>query len=110
MSDLRQQMREDRAIRNSARALLEADVAQLRQDFTSKSLGERVLGNIGEGAKDVLERAGDTADNNRGVLAALLGAVVLWFARNPILSLFAADEEELIESDPEVGETYGQEE
>lgn len=89
----KQQLREDRAIRDAARALVKADVAHLKQDLSSKSLGDRLFGTVGEGAKDVLEKAGDAAENNRGVLAALVGALVLWFARNPIMELFADEDE-----------------
>ncbi|WFL76983.1 hypothetical protein P7228_13435 [Altererythrobacter arenosus] len=94
MADLKRQMQEDRALRDAARALLDADVAHLRNGLASKSIGERVLDNIGEGAKDVFESAADAADNHKGALAALIGAIVLWFARNPIMSLFFDDEED----------------
>lgn len=94
MADLKRRMHEDRALRDAAKALVEADVAHLRNGLQSKSIGERVLGNIGEGAKDVFESAADVADNHKGALAALIGAIMLWFARNPILSLFFDDEEE----------------
>lgn len=93
MADLKRRMYEDRALRDAAKALVEADVAHLRNGLQSKSIGERVLGNIGEGAKDVFESAADVADNHKGALAALIGAIMLWFARNPILSLFLDDEE-----------------
>lgn len=100
MADAKQQLREDRAIRDAARALVKADIAHLKHDLSGKSLGDRLFGSVGEGAKDVLERAGEAADNNRGVLAALVGAVVLWFARNPIMELFA-DETEGEDTHPE---------
>lgn len=94
MAGSKQQLREDRAIRDAARALVKADMAHLKQDLSGKSLKDRVFGPVGEGAKDVLERAGEAADNNRGVLAALVGAVVLWFARNPIMELFSDEDED----------------
>ena len=34
------------------------------------------------------------AENNKGALAALLAAVIVWFARNPLLSLLGLGEEE----------------
>ena len=93
MSKLKRQMLEDRALRDAARALIEGDVAHLRSDLSAKGIGERVIGSVGEGATDVFERATEAADNHRGVLAALIGAVVLWFARNPILELFSDEED-----------------
>ena len=93
----RQQLREDRALRDAARALVHADIAHLKRDLKTRGLGDRLFGTMGDGAKDVLEKASEAADNNRGVLAALTGAMVLWFARNPLLDLIfgtAEDEEE----------------
>ena len=92
MSDLERRMIEDRAIRDAAKALVHADYAHLRADFAGKGIGERMLDNVGEGARDVFERAADAAETHRGVLAALIGAVFVWFARNPIMSLFVAEE------------------
>jgi hypothetical protein len=94
MSDAERRMIEDRRLRDAALALVKADFAHLQHDLTTRSLGARFLDRISEGATDVFEEAVDVAENNRGVLATLLAAVLLWFARNPILALFERDEEE----------------
>lgn len=100
MSDLKAQMREDRAIRDAARALVEADVAQLKITFSGKSLAKRVTDRVSEGAQDIFEEAVEAADSNRGALATLIAAVVLWFAHNPIMSLFEdEDDDEADDSD-----------
>ena len=91
MTDLERRMREDRAVRDAAKALVSADIAYVKSSMSAKTIGERVLDSVGEGAKDVVEQAADAAENNRGVFAVLIGAVVLWFARNPIMSLFDDD-------------------
>ncbi len=104
MSELKQQMREDRTIRDAARGLVEADIANLRADLASKSLGERVLGRVGESASQLLDHVGESAQNNRGILATLLGAIALWFARNPIMSLFSDNEDSDCESEAKDGE------
>lgn len=88
---LARQLREDRALRDAARALFQADVAHLRADLAERSISERIVDRIGEGASDVLEEAMEVADNNKGVIATLVAAIVLWFARNPILGIFADD-------------------
>ncbi|TNE31845.1 MAG: hypothetical protein EP350_06955 [Alphaproteobacteria bacterium] len=93
MTDLKRQMIEFRTLRDAARSLLEADIANLRADLISKSLSERMLDRVGESASQLLDQAGETAQNNRGTLAVLLGAMALWFARNPIMSLFSDDED-----------------
>jgi len=85
---LSRQLREDKALRDAALALVKADLAHLRGDLTGKSLGARFVDRMSEGAVDVFEDAVEVADDHKGVLATLLAAVVLWFARNPILSLF----------------------
>ncbi|MEP5939060.1 MAG: hypothetical protein ABJ239_12095 [Erythrobacter sp.] len=87
MSKRKDQMHEDKALRDTARSLLSADISHVKNIMSGPSLGKRLAGRIGDGATDVLEKAGDQADNHRGILAALIGGIVLWFARNPILAL-----------------------
>lgn len=88
MTDRRTQMLEDRYLRDSARALVEADVAHLKADLAQKGVGARIADRAKEGATDLYDEAVDMAGDNKGAIAALLGAVVLWLARNPILSMF----------------------
>lgn len=80
-------------LRNSAHALFKADVANLRADLAAKSVGDRIVDRIHEGAVDIFEEGVELADNNRGIAAGLVGAVVLWFARDPILALFTGDDD-----------------
>lgn len=94
MSDRKAQMLADRHLRNSARALVDADIENLKATFSGKSLGERAFDRVREGAVDVYEEAVEVAENNKGALAALLAAVVVWFARNPILSIFGLEPED----------------
>lgn len=90
---LERQLREDRALRNAARALFEADIAHLRASLAGRSISSRIVDRIGEGASEVLDEAIEVADNNKGVIATLLAAIVLWFARQPILDMFLPREE-----------------
>ena len=85
---------EDRHLRDAARALVEADVDNLRADLASKSLGERAVSRITEGASEVYEEAIEVAADHKGALAAIVAALVLWFARHPILeAIFGEDED-----------------
>ena len=110
-SRLERQMLEDRALRNAARALVQADVEHLKADLKGKSIGSRVADRMTEGAVDVFEEAVEVAEDNKGVLATLIAAVVLWFTRNPIMSLFddreldeeLGDHEEQAEAEAEAG-------
>jgi hypothetical protein len=81
-------MREDRHIRDAARALVEADIANLRADLSAKGLGERAMDRFTEGASEVYEEAVEVAADHKGALAAIVAALVLWFARHPILDAF----------------------
>lgn len=85
--DLERQLRQDRAMRDQALALVKADVAHLKSDYSQKGLGERATDKIKTSANDIYGEAVDVASEHRGPLVALVAALVLWFARNPILSL-----------------------
>ncbi|MBX7531716.1 hypothetical protein K3165_02120 [Qipengyuania sp. 1XM1-15A] len=96
MSDRKARMIEDKYLRDSARALVEADIEHIKADFAHKGLGERAMDRVTEGAMDLYEEAIDVAEDNKGALAALLAAIVVWFARNPLFEMlgFSNDEED----------------
>ncbi|MCB2089739.1 MAG: hypothetical protein R3E18_09280 [Sphingomonadaceae bacterium] len=91
MSDLERQLREDRALRNAARAVVDADVAHLRSVFAPSHLA----GMAGDEASDLFDRARDAASSHKGILATLIAAIFIWFARTPILSLLSDGEEDV---------------
>ena len=95
MTDRRIRMLEDRYLRDSARALVEADVEHLKADFAHKGVAERAFDRIREGAGDLYDEAVDAAEDNKGALAALIAAILVWLARNPILEMLglSGDEE-----------------
>ena len=90
---LERQLREDRALRNAARALFDADIAHLKASLSGKSISSRIVDRIGEGASEVLDEAMEVADNHKGVIATLIAAIVLWFARHPIIDLLTEDDD-----------------
>lgn len=87
---------EDRAIRDAARAVLVADIERLRANLdeegiasrVSSGVGSTISGRIRSGARDVIAQARVQAGDHKGVLALLFGAIILWFARGPILDWF----------------------
>ena len=81
-------MREDRLMRDAARALVDADIANLRADIAARSIPTRMMDRFSEGAADVLDEAVAVADDNKGAVATLIAAILLWFARHPIIELF----------------------
>lgn len=93
------QLREDRALRDAALALFKSDLELIRQDLKHRGLGARIADRLGEGAADMMGDAVDYASDNRGKVAAVVMAVVLWFARGPILRLFSDEPDEGLETE-----------
>lgn len=106
MTRLPQRFIEDRAMRDAARAVLAEDIEHLRASLSEQSIASRVTSGvtgtisarIRSGARDVLAQAKAQAGDHKGVLAILLGAIILWLARGPILDWIddfaaAADDE-----------------
>jgi hypothetical protein len=97
MTRLPDRFLEDRALRDNARAVLAEDIERLRASLAEEGIGSRVSsgvtatisGRIRTGARDVLEQAKAQAGDHKGVLAMLLGAIVLWLAREPLFAWLA---------------------
>ncbi|RIV80890.1 hypothetical protein D2V17_18470 [Aurantiacibacter xanthus] len=98
MPDLELQLREDRMLRDAARALVLADIAHLKRELDPDS----------PPGPDMTSRARDLADDTRDyvaghrcqlgtVIAALVAAIALWIFREPLAAMvremFADDEE-----------------
>ena len=98
MSDLEHRLAEDKALRDAALALFKADIALVRADLDERGLGQRITNRVGESTMEMLDEATDFAEDNKGKVAAGIAAVVLWFARGPILDalgrLIGEDEED----------------
>ena len=88
MPDLEQQLREDRALRDAARALVMADIAHLKREVDPASPSGSELGARAH------ELADDARDYLRGhqwqvgsVVAALIAAIALWIFRAPLVAI-----------------------
>jgi hypothetical protein len=83
-------MEADLALRNSARRLLRADLALVREDLADKGVGARAASRLTDAALDLLDDAIEGASANSGKIAGgvALAAVAggLWVAREPILA------------------------
>jgi hypothetical protein len=94
---------EDRALRDTARAVLTEDIDRLRASLAEQGIASRVStgvsstisSRIRSGARDVLAEARAQAGERKGLLAGIVAAIVLFLARGPILEWI----EELLESD-----------
>lgn len=85
MSKLEDRFAEDRALRDSAKAVLLADLEHTRSSFSAKGVANRVGTRIGDGAVDVFETAKQGAGRNGGIIAALIGLIILWFGRETLI-------------------------
>jgi hypothetical protein len=95
MANLDPKFVEDRELRDAALAVLKSDIGHAKETFKPGNIASRVGGQVAAGAEEVFELAKDRADDNRGVIAVLLGAITLFLARGPILEIlgFAKPEE-----------------
>lgn len=85
MSNPEQRLAEDKALRDAALGLFKADLSLVRADLAERGIGQRIADRLGESTTDMLDEAIDYAEDNKGTVAAGIAAVVLWFARGPIL-------------------------
>ena len=109
MTQLPQRFIEDRALRDAARTVLTDDIQRLRDNLSEQSIASRVSSGVSStissriqtGARDVLAQAKAQAGDHKGVLAVLVGAIVMWLGRGPILDWLdsVADTED--DSDPD---------
>jgi len=84
---------EYRALRDAACAVLTDDIERQRASLGEQGIASRVSSGVTStisarirtGARDVLDEARVQAGDHKGVLALLVGAIILWFARGPIL-------------------------
>lgn len=93
MSKVEEQLADYRALRDSSKQVLMADIEHARATFSAKGLTNRYLGGVAEGAKDVYEVAKVHTVDNRGIIAIVLGALALWFGREPLLAAIAEEVE-----------------
>lgn len=99
MNELEVRLAEDRKLRGAALEVFSADLRFIKQDLHARSVGKRITDRIGESALEIVDEAVDYAEANRGYVAAAVAAVVLWFARAPLLNgltrIFGLDDEDV---------------
>ncbi|KHL25994.1 hypothetical protein PK98_05405 [Croceibacterium mercuriale] len=75
---------EDRALRDAAKRLLDADIAFIREDLGQRSAGGRVADRAADAALDIADDALNFAREHRTAFVAVAAVIVAWFARRPI--------------------------
>ena len=88
MTDLKRQMTEDRAIRESARSIATAQFEHVRKGLSGQRIGEKLADKVGDDTLDAIESAANAAKKNGGVIVALAGLVAAAFAWKPISTFF----------------------
>ncbi|OYX65122.1 MAG: hypothetical protein B7Y88_10680 [Sphingomonadales bacterium 32-64-17] len=88
MPDLELQLREDRLLRDAARALVTADLAHLKREVDPESASAPDLGSR---ARDLADDARDYVTGHRlqvgTLVAALVAAIALWMFREPLAAI-----------------------
>ena len=93
MSKLEQRFEEDRRLRDTARAVLMDDIAHARVSFSPKGVADRTVGRVGDGARDVYEVSKIHFNDNRGIVAIVIGLLLVWLGREPIMEALGMVEE-----------------
>lgn len=105
MSKLDEKLAQDRATREAARSVVEADLMLLRQDWAPKPVMRRLAARTGAAGIGVKRDAVAWANRHSTVLAATGGALVsaaaFWFARAPILRAIGLRDPEPVDSEDE---------
>jgi len=92
MADLKQQLKEDKALRNAARTLISAQVTQVRQGLSGERMGQRLADKIGD---PMVEKLGNGNLPTKVIAAAVAGAasvVAVALAWKPVSDLLNSDD------------------
>jgi hypothetical protein len=91
MTSLKDQLREDRALRDAAREVIDLDIAHVKSLTSPEKLRDRTIVPAGEKAANLRQEAASKASDNKGKIAAIIGAAasaaILWAVREPLAAL-----------------------
>lgn len=103
MTEAETQLATDRANRIAARALFDGRLAQVRADLEARSVGGRIADKALDETRAALDEAAAVALESKGVIAATLGALLLWAFRGPLLDAVLA----WFSDDDDTGDDFG---
>lgn len=87
MNDAEQRLIAERGNRNSVRRSFDERLARVKADLSARSVPDRVKDRVQEQVFSVLDQGIDIAKESKGIIAAVAGAVGLWFFRQPLIGL-----------------------
>ena len=86
MSDAADRLAKDRTTREAALTAFNANLAQVRTDLEARSIGGRIADQASMEVRAGIDEALAIADDNKGIVAATIAALALWFFRIPLIS------------------------
>lgn len=87
MTDAEQRLVADWGNRNAARGLFNQRLASVKADLSARSVPARVKDRVQEQVFSALDQGIDIATESKGIIAAVVGALGLWFFRQPLIEL-----------------------
>lgn len=84
MNPAEQQMVQDRATRDAARAVFDTRLARVRAALAARSVPQRIKAEAVDRAVGGIDQAVAVAKDNRVIVAGTALALVGWFARRPL--------------------------
>lgn len=105
MGRLEQQLNEDRAMRDAARRLLEADLGFVKSDVHDRGVGERTVDRLREGSLNLADSAMDYARGHPLLVFGGLSALLLVLFRNSVLDWIIdllEDEDKTVDDDAKI--------
>lgn len=100
-----------RARRNASKAAFDTRLATFRAELAERSIKEQITSKASADAHRVLDHSLAIANDSKGIIAATVGALAVWFLRHPIIALIERhlDGSGMAEQDEETPDSNGNE-
>ena len=86
MSNAADRLAKDRTTREAALSAFNANLAQVRTDLEARGIGGRIADQASMEVRAGIDEALAIADDNKGIVAATIAALALWFLRIPLIA------------------------
>ena len=86
MSNAADRLAKDRTTREAALTAFNANLAQVRTDLEARGIGGRIADQASMEVRAGIDEALAIADDNKGIVAATIAALALWFLRIPLIA------------------------
>ena len=96
MSKAEAKFREIRSARNTTRAAFDRRLAAVKADYAKRGIGGRITDRVTAEAMDALHSGLDVAKDQKAMIGATVGVLILWLCRKPVItaviSVLSSDE------------------